>query len=212
MARIGCGASTGFCTPAPTAPSPQFFFLFLLPPIIFESAISMDPGPFFRNFGAISYFAFAGTFGAPRGLCIPQQHACAWLLTLSYSTFLLCSFAVSALFVGGFVYLMGVWHICFPLTLVESLLFGALISANDPVTVLAIFNQLGCVQRLDYACVTWARAHVTRVTHPPRPAAPRSVNENLYALVFGESVLNDAVALVLYRAFKRFLDVVRHVS
>ena len=78
MARIGCGASTGFCTPAPTAPSPQFFFLFLLPPIIFESAISMDPGPFFRNFGAISYFAFAGTLRErrPRGSAmLPTAHA-----------------------------------------------------------------------------------------------------------------------------------------
>ncbi|KAH9324065.1 hypothetical protein KI387_004243 [Taxus chinensis] len=40
-------------------------------------------------------------------------------------------------------------------------MFGALISATDPVTVLAIFQELGC-------------------------------NTNLYALVFGESVLNDA--------------------
>ena len=31
----------------------------------------------------------------------------------------------------------------------------------------------------------------------------------MYALVFGESVLNDAVAMVLYRAFKRFLVQVR---
>jgi len=124
---------------------PEFFFLFLLPPIIFESAISMDPGPFFRNFGAISYFAFAGTL-------------------------------LSAIVVGVALFFLGVAHVCFRLTLVESLLFGALISATDPVTVLAIFNQLG-------------------------------VQEDMYALVFGESVLNDAVALVLYRAFKRFLIV-----
>lgn len=51
---------------------------------------------------------------------------------------------------------------------IPSLLFGALISATDPVTVLAVFHDL----RVDY---------------------------DLYSLVFGESVLNDAVAIVLYR-------------
>ena len=56
------------------------------------------------------------------------------------------------------------------LNLVECLLFGAIISATDPVTVLAIYHDL-------------------------------HVDHNLYAIVFGESVLNDAVALVLYVTF-----------
>ncbi|KAL9274072.1 Sodium/hydrogen exchanger 6-like protein [Drosera capensis] len=47
------------------------------------------------------------------------------------------------------------------LPFVECLMFGALISSTDPVTVLAIFQELG-------------------------------TDVNLYALVFGESVLNDA--------------------
>lgn len=53
-------------------------------------------------------------------------------------------------------------------SVIPSLLFGALISATDPVTVLAVFHDL----RVDF---------------------------DLYSLVFGESVLNDAVAIVLYR-------------
>ena len=57
----------------------------------------------------------------------------------------------------------------------ECLLFGALISATDPVTVLAIFNQLRVVP-------------------------------NMYMLVFGESVLNDAVAIVLYRTVLAFFS------
>ena len=51
-------------------------------------------------------------------------------------------------------------------TFIDNLHFGALISATDPVTVLAIFSDL-------------------------------NVDVNLHALVFGESVLNDAVAIVL---------------
>uniref|UniRef100_A0A452QEI7 Sodium/hydrogen exchanger n=1 Tax=Ursus americanus TaxID=9643 RepID=A0A452QEI7_URSAM len=48
----------------------------------------------------------------------------------------------------------------------DCLLFGAIVSATDPVTVLAIFHEL-------------------------------QVDVELYALLFGESVLNDAVAIVL---------------
>jgi len=54
------------------------------------------------------------------------------------------------------------------LPFVECLMFGSLISATDPVTVLSIFQELGS-------------------------------DVNLYALVFGESVLNDAMAISLYR-------------
>lgn len=50
----------------------------------------------------------------------------------------------------------------------DTLYFGAVISATDPVTILAIFSEL-------------------------------HVDVNLYALVFGESVLNDAIAIVLTR-------------
>jgi NhaP-type Na+/H+ or K+/H+ antiporter len=54
------------------------------------------------------------------------------------------------------------------LSLLECLLFGSLISATDPVTVLALFKEL-------------------------------KVDPDLYSNVFGESVLNDAIAIVLYR-------------
>ena len=55
----------------------------------------------------------------------------------------------------------------------DSLHFGAMISATDPVTVLALFNDL-------------------------------HVDVNLYALVFGESVLNDAVAMVMTRTLEDY--------
>ncbi|XP_015074210.1 sodium/hydrogen exchanger 6-like [Solanum pennellii] len=115
----------------------EFFFLFLLPPIIFQSGFSLSPKPFFSNFGAIITFAIVGTF-------------------------------IASFVTGILVYLGGVTYLMYRLPFVECLMFGALISATDPVTVLSIFQELG-------------------------------TDVNLYALVFGESVLNDAMAISLYR-------------
>ena len=56
-----------------------------------------------------------------------------------------------------------------------ALVFGAVISAVDPVAVLAVF------------------AHVR-------------VNETLYSLVFGESLLNDAIAIVLFELMLGFAE------
>ncbi|NP_001314657.1 sodium/hydrogen exchanger 6-like [Gossypium hirsutum] len=115
----------------------EFFFLFLLPPIIFQSGFSLSPKPFFSNFGAIVTFAIFGTF-------------------------------IASVVTGVLVYLGGLMYLMYKLPFVECLMFGALISATDPVTVLSIFQELG-------------------------------TDMNLYALVFGESVLNDAMAISLYR-------------
>lgn len=49
----------------------------------------------------------------------------------------------------------------------ESFAFGSLISATDPVSVLAIFKEM-------------------------------NADVNLYAIVFGESIFNDAIGLVMY--------------
>eukprot|EP00906_Rhabdomonas_costata_P022818 RCo032870 len=121
---------------------PNFFFIFLLPPIIFESGYNMKRQAFFRNIGGICLYAFLGT-------------------------------TISCFVVGGMVYGFGQMGLCHPLSLLASLIFGALISATDPVTVLAVFQQL-------------------------------HADIDLYSLVFGESVLNDAVAIVLYRTLIQF--------
>ena len=49
----------------------------------------------------------------------------------------------------------------------ESFAFGSLISATDPVSVLAIFKEM-------------------------------DADVNLYAIVFGESIFNDAIGIVMY--------------
>ena len=122
---------------------PEIFFNILLPPIIFHAGYSMKKKYFFRNIGSIFAFAFLGT-------------------------------AISTFTVGGVMY--GVTSSVQRLenvTFIDNLHFGALISATDPVTVLAIFSDL-------------------------------NVDVNLHALVFGESVLNDAVAIVLVEALKDY--------
>lgn len=55
----------------------------------------------------------------------------------------------------------------------ESFAFSSLISATDPVTVLAIFKEF-------------------------------NTDINLYTLVFGESIFNDAICIVMYRAITEF--------
>lgn len=57
----------------------------------------------------------------------------------------------------------------------EALLFGALISAVDPVATLSIMGN-----------------------------ADLQVNPLLYSVVFGESVLNDAIAIVLFKTFHKY--------
>jgi sodium/hydrogen exchanger 8 len=90
----------------------------------------------------------------------------------------ICSFAfigtfVSTFLIGTAVYLVGQFGMTVKLDFLEALLFGALISATDPVTVLAVFSKLGA-------------------------------DMDLFSFVFGESVLNDAVAIVLYLTLDTF--------
>ncbi|XP_024521974.1 sodium/hydrogen exchanger 8 [Selaginella moellendorffii] len=127
----------------------QAFFYWLLPIIIFNAGYSLKRKDFFRNFTTIMLFAVAGT-------------------------------VVSALAYGlltYFLYLAGVIrHLSKEAPLLDSLMFGALISAIDPVATLSIFQDV----------------------HAPTL---------LYNLVLGESLVNDASAIVLFRTFESFLDI-----
>lgn len=119
---------------------PEIFFYILLPPIIFFAGYDLKKKHFFRNIGSILMFAFAGTL-----LSAFIVAGVMWLY---------CQTGLEAGLKEQFIFF-------------ECLLFGSLISATDPVTVLAIFAEL-------------------------------NVDVDLYALIFGESVMNDAVAIVLF--------------
>jgi len=123
---------------------PEIFFNLLLPPIIFHAAYSLKRKYFFKNLGAIFTFAFVGT-------------------TIS-------AFVTGSL-MWGFIQIFP--SLAKDFSFLDTLYFGAVISATDPVTILAIFSEL-------------------------------HVDVNLYALVFGESVLNDAIAIVLTRAIQSY--------
>ncbi|TKA51137.1 hypothetical protein B0A53_05955 [Rhodotorula sp. CCFEE 5036] len=115
----------------------------LLPPIILNSGYQLKQEHFFRHFHVILTFAFAGTF-------------------------------ISAVALGVIVYLYSLLGLeGLSLTIVECLLFGSTLSATDPVTILAIFNQL-------------------------------HVDPKLYSVIFGESILNDAVAIVMFETLSQF--------
>uniref|UniRef100_A0A8C5G4D2 Sodium/hydrogen exchanger n=1 Tax=Gouania willdenowi TaxID=441366 RepID=A0A8C5G4D2_GOUWI len=122
----------------------KLFFLYLLPPIILDAGYFLPIRHFTENLGTILMFAVVGTL---------------W----------------NAFFIGGMMY--GVCQIeaaqLGDVDLLSCLLFGSIISAVDPVAVLAVFEEI-------------------------------HINELLYILVFGESLLNDAVTVVLYHLFEEF--------
>ena len=110
------------------------FFLGLLPPVIFYSGYELHPQWLFGLFYQIVGFAVVGTF-------------------------------VSAVIVGIVLKIASVCHLApLDITFAETLTFGALVSATDPVSVIAVFTEL-------------------------------RVDPKMFYLVFGESVLNDAVGI-----------------
>ncbi|XP_019700640.2 sodium/hydrogen exchanger 3 [Harpegnathos saltator] len=125
--------------------TPDTFFLYMLPPIILDAGYFMPNRLFFDHLGTILLFAVLGTIFNTMSIGVSL-----WLLGQS-----------------------GLFDCETPL--LDMFLFSALISAVDPVAVLAVFEEI-------------------------------HVNEILYIVVFGESLLNDAVTVVLYHMFEAYSE------
>ncbi|KAJ1899175.1 monovalent cation:H+ antiporter, CPA1 (nhx1) [Kickxella alabastrina] len=113
------------------------FFNMLLPPIILNCGYNLQKTSITRNMAPVLTFAFVGT-------------------------------VVSAVVIGILVQIYsftGIENIEF--SLLDSLMLGTILSATDPVTILAVFEQL-------------------------------RVDPKLFSIIFGETVFNDAVAIVLF--------------
>ena len=67
---------------------------------------------------------------------------------------------------------------CDPIPIVESLAFGSLISSIDPIAVLSVLSNMGMAN-----------------------------TDTIYVVIFGESLLNDGVAIVLYQTIVQFLNI-----
>ncbi|NP_001106952.1 sodium/hydrogen exchanger 1b precursor [Danio rerio] len=123
----------------------QLFFLCLLPPIILDAGYFLPIRPFMENVGTILTFAVLGTLWSAFFMGVALYGAC----------------QLEGAELAG-------------VDLLSCLLFGSIVSAVDPVAVLAVFQEI-------------------------------HINELLHILVFGESLLNDAVTVVLYHLFEEFV-------
>lgn len=124
----------------------DLFLQIMLPPIVFEAAISIDKRAFRRDLFPILTFAVFGTgFSA---------------VAIGYITHTLSSIGNPD---NGLPWL-------------DSLLFGSLMSSIDPVATLGILSSVGVSQ-----------------------------GDTLYTLIFGESLLNDGVSIVLFESLVRHM-------
>ncbi|XP_028583780.2 sodium/hydrogen exchanger 4 [Podarcis muralis] len=123
---------------SPPVMTTNIYFLYLLPPIILEGGYFMPTRPFFENFGSILWWSSMGSLINAFGIGVSLYGICR-----------ITAFGLE------------------DINLLDSLLFGSVISAVDPTAVLAVFEEM-------------------------------SVNEQLYMMIFGESLLNDGITVVLY--------------
>jgi len=156
VARLTCDDSIPIFTA-------ERFFNILLPPIILDASFTLYDRDFLSNIGTILTFAFVGTLfnTFSVGLSLYGIQKLSGPFEVNVADNIPCGMSMETANVTELQE--------FNLTLTESLVFSSLISAVDPVAVLAIFEEIG-------------------------------VNTALYFTVFGESLLNDGVTVVLYNA------------
>ena len=125
----------------------DLFLSLLLPPIIFDAALSVSKYEFKRRRGAIIMFAVMGTI-------------------------------ISTFVTGFFVhYVTKAFDSVNTFPMLDSLVFGALISSIDPVAILSVLTSLNMDQK-----------------------------DTIFILVFGESLLNDGIAITVFQTLVNRFD------
>ena len=119
----------------------HLFLGVLLPPIIFEAALSVNKKEFRRRRMAIFMFAVVGTILST--------------FMTGYMVYFASNFMDSVT----------------SIPLLDSLIFGALISSIDPVAILSVLTSLNLTEE-----------------------------DTVFIMVFGESLLNDGVAITLFNS------------
>lgn len=134
---------------SPPVMDSSIYFLYLLPPIVLESGYFMPTRPFFENLGSILWWAGLGALLNAFGIGL--------------SLYLICQ--VPAFGLGD-------------INLLQNLLFGSLISAVDPVAVLAVFEEARVNEQLYMMIFGEALLNdgisVVRRTHGPQGAGQGS--------------------------------------
>ena len=125
----------------------DLFLCILLPPIIFEAALAVNKKEFRRRRLAILMFAVIGT--------------------------------IISTFMTGYIVHYGSAYFTSATTipLLDSIIFGALISSVDPVAILSVLTSLNLTEK-----------------------------DTIFIMVFGESLLNDGVSITLFKTLLRHYD------
>jgi NhaP-type Na+/H+ or K+/H+ antiporter len=126
----------------------NWFLRIMVPPIVFEAALSIDKRAFKRHIVPILLYAIFGTLIATGLTAFILHHGTSMLSGL-----------------------------CTQVPYAEALTFGALISSIDPIAVLSVLSNMGLTD-----------------------------TDTIYVVIFGESLLNDGVAIVLFQTLVHFLD------
>jgi NhaP-type Na+/H+ or K+/H+ antiporter len=124
----------------------DLFLSLLLPPIIFEAALSVSKTEFKRRRGAIFMFSVLGT------------------IISTFSSGLMVHYASQLSSATTF-------------PMLDSLVFGALISSIDPVAILSVLTSLQMDQK-----------------------------DTIFILIFGESLLNDGIAITTFQTLVHRFD------
>jgi len=124
----------------------ELFLAVLLPPIIFEAALSVSKLEFKRRRGAIFMFSVFGT-------------------------------VISTFSSGLMVHYLSKASNSYTIPMLDSLVFGALISSIDPVAILSVLTSLNLDQK-----------------------------DTIFILIFGESLLNDGIAITVFQTLVNRFD------